>query len=229
MIDIALCIAVDHDPWLVLLAVFICCVGAFAVAQMFERARSTAGLQRFGWIFLTSVGSGATIWCTHFVAMIAFKAKVPVDLDPVLTIISLMVAVVGTFAGFTVAIWRPRRAFAIVGGVIVGSAISGMHFMGMAAYRVDGIVAWRWPYVVASVLCAIGFSAAALMALVGKESRHRVPLGPVLLVIAIATLHFVAMTALHITPLTLSETSLKPEEMRGLALATALVGLMVIA
>ena len=35
MIDIALCIAVDHDPWLVLLAVFICCVGAFAVAQMF--------------------------------------------------------------------------------------------------------------------------------------------------------------------------------------------------
>jgi diguanylate cyclase (GGDEF)-like protein len=229
MIDIALCIAVDHDPWLVLLAVFICCVGAFAVAQMFERARGTVGLQRVGWIFLTSVGSGATIWCTHFVAMIAFKARVPVDLDPVLTIVSLMVAVIGTFAGFTVATWRPGRLFSILGGAIVGSAISGMHFMGMAAYRIDGIVTWRWPYVIASISCAIIFSAAALLVLGGKASRYRVLIGTVLLVTAIATLHFVAMTALHVVPLTFSETALKPDEMSSLALATALVGLMVIA
>ncbi|MEP7006017.1 MAG: EAL domain-containing protein [Sphingomonas bacterium] len=229
MIDIALCIAVDHDPWLVLLAVFICCVGAFAVAQMFERARGTIGLQRIGWIFLTSVGSGATIWCTHFVAMIAFKAKVPVHLDPVLTIISLMVAVIGTFAGFTVATRGRARLFPILGGAIVGSAISGMHFMGMAAYRIDGIVTWRWPYVIASILCAIVFSAAALVVLAGKESRHRVPVGTALLVTAIATLHFVAMTALHVVPLALTETALNSDAMNSLALATALVGLMVIA
>jgi len=229
MIDIALCIAVDHDPWLVLLAVFICCVGAFAVAQMFERARGTTGLQRFGWIFLTSVGSGATIWCTHFVAMIAFKARVPVDLDPVLTIVSLMVAVIGTFVGFTVATWRPGRLFAILGGAIVGSAISGMHFMGMAAYRIDGIVSWRLPYVVASITCAIVFSAAAVVVLAGKDSRYRVPVGTALLVVAIATLHFVAMTALHVVPLALNKAAPDPNEMSSLALATALVGLIVIA
>lgn len=229
MIDIALCIAVDHDPWLVLLAVFICCVGAFAVAQMFERARGTMGLQRFGWIFLTSVGSGATIWCTHFVAMIAFKARVPVHLDPVLTIVSLMVAVIGTFAGFTVATRGPARPFPILGGAIVGGAISGMHFMGMEAYRIDGIVTWRWPYVVASILCAIVFSAAALMVLAGKESRHRVLIGTGLLVTAIATLHFVAMTALHVVPLAFSEATRNPDDMSSLALATALVGLIVIA
>jgi diguanylate cyclase (GGDEF)-like protein len=230
MIDVALCIATDHDPWLVLLAVFICCVGAFAVAQMFERARGTVGLQRYGWIFLTSVGSGATIWCTHFVAMIAFKAKVPVDLDPVLTIMSLMVAVIGTFTGFVVATSRPGRTFPVIGGAIVGSAIAGMHFMGMAAYRIEGIVEWRWPYVIASLLCAVGFSAAALAVLASdREGRNRVVLGTGLLVVAIATLHFIAMTALHITPLTLSESPLKPEEMRALALATALVGLIVIA
>ena len=70
---------------------------------MFERARCTSGTQRIGWAFLTSVASGATIWCTHFVAMLAFRAGVPVTLDPVLTITSLVIAIVGTFAGIGLA------------------------------------------------------------------------------------------------------------------------------
>ena len=43
MIDVALCIATQHDPWLVALAVFVCCAGAFSIVQMFERARHTVG------------------------------------------------------------------------------------------------------------------------------------------------------------------------------------------
>ena len=41
--------------------------------------------------------------------------------------------------------------------------------------------------------------------------------------LAIATLHFTAMTAMNITPFALSETPLRPEDLRALALATALV------
>jgi diguanylate cyclase (GGDEF)-like protein len=230
MIDVALCIATKHDPWLVLVAVFICCAGAFSIVQMFERARGTGGLQRLGWAFLTSVAAGATIWCTHFVAMLAFEAKAPVHLDPLLTITSLMIAVLGSFAGFSVAAWRPGRAYAAAGGALFGGAISAMHFTGMAAYRVDGIVTWSWPYVVAAVLCATVFSASALATLCSAmRERRRVVFGTGLIVVAIATLHFVAMTAMHITPIILSDTPLEPATMRALALATALVGLVVIA
>ena len=90
MMEVVMCIGRDHDPWLVLLAVFVCGTGAFAIVQMFGRARATVGVQRFAWLFLTSVGAGATIWCTHFVAMLAFRAGVPVSLDPVLTVVSLI-------------------------------------------------------------------------------------------------------------------------------------------
>jgi diguanylate cyclase (GGDEF)-like protein len=228
MIDVALCIATEHDPWLVLVAVFICCAGAFSIVQMFERARGTSGMQGFGWAFLTSVAAGATIWCTHFVAMLAFQAKAPVHLDPLLTVASLMIAVIGSFAGFSIAAWRPGRA-APIGGAIFGGAISAMHFTGMAAYRVDGIVTWSWPYVVASVFCATAFSAIALTMLCSAmRERRRLILGTGLIVVAIATLHFVAMTAMHIAPLVLSDTPLEPATMRALALATALVGLVVI-
>ena len=230
MIDVALCIAREHDPWLVLLAVFVCCTGAFAIVQMLGRAQATGGVQSLGWLFLTSVGAGATIWCTHFVAMLAYRAGVPVTLDPVLTIVSLIVAVIGTGAGFGVAVWRPGMAWSIAGGAIVGLAIAMMHFTGMAAYRVDGLVAWRTPYVVASVLCAAIFAGAALGALRWERlDRYRVAAGTGLLVTAIATLHFVAMTALQITPLALDSNPLHPGQMQALGLATALVGLVVIA
>ena len=230
MIDVALCIAVEHDPWLVALAVLICCVGAFAIVQMFERARSTPGLQRLGWAFLTSVAAGATIWCTHFVAMVAFEAHAPVTLDPVLTIMSLMVAVVGSFIGIGIAAWGNRDIYGTIGGALFGGAISAMHFTGMAAYRVDGIVTWDARFVAASVICAAIFGGAALTALrPNKIARHRVALGTVLIVLAIATLHFVAMTAMHITPLALDESPLRPDELRALALATAMVGGIVIA
>ncbi len=230
MIDVAMCIGRDHDPWLVLLAVFVCCTGAFAIVQMFGRAQLTHGVQRLAWLFLTAVGAGATIWCTHFVAMLAYRSGVPVRLDPVLTVVSLIVAIAGTGLGFAVAAWRKTLFHSIAGGSLVGLAISGMHFIGMAAYRVDGIVEWRVPYVVASVLCSVVFASASLTAIASPRlGRHRVAAGTGLLVTAIATLHFVAMTALRITPLSLSASPLESEQMQALGLATAMVGLVVIA
>jgi diguanylate cyclase (GGDEF)-like protein len=230
MIQVVMCIGRDHDPWLVLLAVLVCCIGSFAIMQMFGRAQVTSGAQRVAWLFLTAVGAGATIWCTHFVAMLAFRAGVPVRLDPVLTIVSLILAIAGTGIGFGVATRRRGLLNSVLGGSLVGIAIAGMHFTGMAAYRVDGIVQWQQSYVVASVLCSIVFAAAALTAIASPRlGRYRVAAGTGLLVVAIATLHFVAMTAMRIIPLHLSETPLEPEQMHALGLATAMVGLLVIA
>ncbi|WP_380872773.1 bifunctional diguanylate cyclase/phosphodiesterase [Sphingomonas sp. DBB INV C78] len=229
MIDVALCIAIEHDPWLVGLAVIICCTGAFAIVQMFERVRNTLGIQRFGWSFLTSVAAGATIWCTHFVAMLAFKSKVPVDLDPVLTIASLIVAVLGTNAGIFLAAMRSHRMLPAAGGMVFGGAISVMHYVGMAAYRVDGIIHWRWPFVIASLLCASLLAGGAFTALCAERtSRFRLGTGIALIVTAIAGLHFTGMTAFRVTPLALSATPLDPSEMNALAMATAMVGFVVI-
>jgi diguanylate cyclase len=229
LIEVALCIGVEHDPWLVALAIAICTVGSFAIVQMFERASCTSGLQRLGWAFLTSVASGATIWCTHFVAMLAFRAGVPVTIDPVLTITSLVVAMVGTFLGISLAAWGTRPFHGMLGGAVFGSAIAAMHYMGMAAYRVDGIVTWRIGYVIASLACSVVFAGAAFSVLRSNAvERHRIVLGTALIVTAIATLHFVAMTAMRIAPLELSKTPLDAGGLRALALATSGVGAMVI-
>ncbi|SMF64265.1 putative bifunctional diguanylate cyclase/phosphodiesterase [Allosphingosinicella indica] len=229
MIQVALCIATEHDPWLVLVAVIICAGGAFTIVQLFERALRTLHVERLGWAFLTAVAAGTTIWCTHFVAMLAFEPAVPVTLDPVLTIASLMVAIVGTLAAFSIAAWGNTRLWAALGGALFGAAVSAMHYTGMIAYRIDGIVSWDWGFVAVSVLLAVTLSAAALVILCSAaETNIRKSLGTILIVLGIATLHFVGMTALKIAPLAISDTPLGTESWRALALATALVGTVVI-
>jgi len=228
MIDVVMCISTNHNPWFVLLAVLICCIGTSAVVQIFERVRVTSGLPRAGWIFLTSLATGATIWCTHFVAMIAYETSAPVHLSPVLTLMSLIVAIAGASVAIAITVWRATPMLHATGGALLGATIAAMHYTGMAAYRVDGVVHWRIEYILASIICGVVLSSVAIRVLCSPHiQRYRMTLDTGLLVAAIASLHFTAMTAIQITPVKLSA-SFSEEGMHALALATGLVGLLVI-
>ena len=139
------CVTMEHNLWLVLVAALVCSAGSWATIRLFLRAHEATGLQQIGWHFLTAVSAGSSIWCTHFVAMLAYDPGAPIAFDPVLTIASLFLAMAGTAAGFIAATGHAPRIAPIVGGIILGLAISGMHYTGMAAYHVDGIVEWTRP------------------------------------------------------------------------------------
>jgi len=48
------------------------------------------------------IAGGATIWCTHFVAMIGYRIDLPIALAPLLTAASLLIAIVALhFIGMT--------------------------------------------------------------------------------------------------------------------------------
>src|SRR5262249_10236263 len=100
---------------------------------------------------------------------------------------------------------------------------------GMVAYRVEGIVNWHWGFVVASVVCGVVFTSLAFATQCSDNfGPRRVMLATGLLVVAITTLHFTAMTAMSIIPLAPDAASPGNDHMASLALATALVGLIVI-
>lgn len=227
MIDVVTCIVREHDLRLVLLAVVVCLLGSAATAQLFARIRAAHGRSRFGWIVLCAVGTGTMVWCTHFVAMMAFRAGVPVTLDPVLTPGSLAIAILLAAPGLAMAGAR-RRAWVLPGGAIVGVAVSAMHYTGMVAYRVDGVVEWRWGYVVASVVLASALSAAAFHNLRAEHWRGRAA-GALLLGVAVAVLHFTGMAAMHIAVLALNpEQGLSSLAMAQLAIGTACASVLFI-
>ncbi len=138
-------------------------LGAFLGLRCTARARAHTGAARARWLVLAAVSIGTTgIWVMHFIAMLGFtipgeviRYNVPV------TILSMLIAVavvcVGLFiVGFsregqlrliiiaivaaTAALWATLRLsglWSTLGAaLIMGVAVSGMHYTGMAAMHV---------------------------------------------------------------------------------------------
>lgn len=221
------CIATEHNLWLVLLAALICISGGGVALRLLHRASQNHGLQKGGWLFLTSVAAGASVWCTHFIAMLAYDVGAPITFDPILTMISLVIAVAGCGYGFTVALLPKTRFAPELGGGVVGLAIAAMHYTGMMAYRVDGIVEWDADYVVASIALSVVVSALALGQAVRAPWKFsdRMALG--LFTLAVVLLHFTGMTAVAVTPMSATAAT-DPGILQAMAVAVAVVGMMVV-
>lgn len=222
------CIAGEHNLWLVLLAATVCVAGSWVALGLFQRGAAARGGERLGWLFLAGVAGGSSIWCTHFVAMLGYDPGVPVTFDAALTAVSLLIAIGGTVVGLAVGAGAPRRLAPAAGGGLVGLAVSAMHYTGMAAYRADGLVSWDAAYVAASVALAGVLGALSLDILRRPHIAAHKPAATGLFVAAVVSLHFTAMTAFQVTPLSLSENVVDTAAMQGMAMAIAVVGLTVI-
>ena len=69
-----------HDPFLVLLAYLVACVGSFATLDMAERvahAEKSASKTLWRWVGSGCLAGG--IWAMHFVGMLAFRLPIPID------------------------------------------------------------------------------------------------------------------------------------------------------
>lgn len=222
------CIVTEHNLWLVLLAAFVCVSGGWITLNLLRRAENTHGIQRGGWIFLTGVAAGSSIWCTHFVAMLAYEVGAPVAFDPILTMASFLLAIAGCAAGFAVTLSRLPRLAPELGGALVGIAVAGMHYTGMMAYHVDGIVEWDMGYVIASVVLSVAFAVFALNQAIRRPWRFAPQAALIFFVFAVVLLHFTAMTAVSVTPLATGAGIIDTYALKAMAVAVAGGGLLII-
>jgi diguanylate cyclase (GGDEF)-like protein/PAS domain S-box-containing protein len=199
MFKVLSCLRDQHDYRLVLLAALICAVASFTAFHIYANARQSQGLKGLGWIFLTGVATGAGIWATHFVAMLAFRTGLPAAYDPALTLASLLIAITVTAAGFSIAGHGKSALLPALGGAVIGLGIGTMHYTGMRAYLTEGTISWDHDLVIASIGLGVALGAAALVSF-HMQTRARVWVAGVLLTVAICSLHFTAMGAAIITP-----------------------------
>jgi signal transduction histidine kinase len=217
----------QHDLSLVLLAALICALGSWVTARLYRYARNRPQNRAVRWHMLTALTAGVTIWCTHFVAMLGFRPNVPVNFDLALTFTSLVIAVLGSAAGMIVAATTQLRHATAIGGAILGLAISAMHYTGMLAYDVRGLVEWHQGYLTASILLSIVFSAIALT-LGSKDQRWSELEMSTALTLGIVVLHFTGMAAFRVTPLDVAGNYMNPEAFRVLALAVAGTAILIV-
>ncbi|SEN55962.1 diguanylate cyclase/phosphodiesterase [Sphingomonas gellani] len=191
------CMRDMHDARLVMAAGLVCAIGVYASFAISTHAVRSAGRARLVWNVVSIVTSGCTAWATHFIVLLAFRPGMPAAFDPLLTVASLLCVIGGIAIGMVLAIGGRGLVRRFLAGLIVGGGVAGLHYVGQAAYLVEGTVQWDLWLVVPSILVSLPISGLALVAAAHPVRPLRRLAAPLLLV-SIAVLHVCGMAAMEL-------------------------------
>lgn len=186
------------NPALVALSVAIAMFAAYTALDLASRARSGTGRSghRWLWVVGAAVTMGGGIWSMHFVGMLALETGMPGAYDPWITVLSFLIAVGVTGAGFAwVGRARASHRSVLVAGPLTGLGIALMHYTGMAAMRMSGHIVYDPALVAASVLIAILAATAALWLAFRHNSVAEKVAAAAVMGLAVAGMHYTGMAA----------------------------------
>src|SRR6202140_3469760 len=203
----------SYDYRLVALSVFIAVLASYAALDVAGRVTSARGGIRFVWLAGGAVAMGIGIWSMHYMGMLAFRLPVPVQYDWPTVLVSLLAAIFASAIALFV-VSREKMGFvrAIIGSVFMGSAIAGMHYIGMAAMRLPAMCHFSSAIVVISVVLAIVISLVALWLTFHfreqTKSGWRKVVSAIVMGAAIPVMHYTGMAAASFTPAMVADGSL---------------------
>lgn len=200
-----------YDYRLVTLSVVIAICASYAALELAARITAAKGKVRLAWLSGGAVAMGLGIWSMHYIGMLAFTLPVAVMYDWPTVLLSLLAAVFASaVALFVVSRTRMGWGRAIVGSAVMGSGISAMHYIGMAAMRMPAMCSYEPLLVALSVFLAIVISLAAIW--ITFRFRDEVRRSPWLKIAAasvmgsaIPIMHYTGMAAARFTPSTVTE------------------------
>lgn len=221
-------IFLDHNPVLLVLSAGICLLGAGTGMVLWRRLLCTRGHSVGDWGFLVAVVLGATIWTTHFVAMLGYSGSAGASFDLLLTALSVGAAIMGIALTVVLTVLLRGWHADLAGGVALGAAISFMHFTGMLGFRVGVDLAWSTIWVPEAVLAGavVGVAAIRLLRQTVEGDLHP-RYAAVAFTFAVVCVHFIAMAIYHerVAPTLFSH---EPVNHTGLAVAVTLVTFVLI-
>jgi PAS domain S-box-containing protein len=189
---------------LVILSLAIAIISSYTALDLSRRVQVARKPRRLFWLLGGSVAMGTGIWSMHFVAMLAFELPQRVTYDVWITVLSLLCAVLASGIALFLLSYSISTPLVIGGGVCMGVAIAGMHYIGMAAMRLQAKIEYDLILVSLSVAIAIIASFAALWLAFRLQKNQDLKgviwqkLGSAFLMgIAISGMHYTGMWATH--------------------------------
>ncbi|WP_347904513.1 bifunctional diguanylate cyclase/phosphodiesterase [Pseudomonas purpurea] len=227
-----------HNPFLVLLAYMVACVASFATLDMAERVshvENPSAQRRWRWVGACCLAGG--IWAMHFIGMLAFQAPVEIHYDLLVTLLSLLIALIASFLAMdTLSHPQLRLGRYVLASIWMGLGIATMHYVGMAAMRSHAVAYYQPSLFVLSIVIAIVASFTALLLSNhlrnGSGMFHQLLKYTASLVLGagIVCMHFTGMWSLHLVLPTGALPQLPPTENNPmqLGLTVAVITLLII-
>ena len=194
-----------YEYWLVIFSVGVACLASYAALSLATRAGAAPEADRLPWLSGGALMMGLAIWSMHFTGMLAFQLPIPIGYDPLLTVLSGLLASLGALFALRTACATDASSKSLwVSGTVMGLGIVLMHYIGMAAMRMQPGIEYRPLPFIASVVIAVAASVAALHLIrqaIRPQGRFwQRPLAAVAMGLAISAMHYTGMAAAEFAP-----------------------------
>jgi two-component system sensor histidine kinase/response regulator len=196
-----------YDPGLVVLSVVIAITAAYVALDLAGRVTAADPRLRNAWLAGGACAMGLGIWSMHYIGMKAFTLPLTVTYDLPTVAASLVAAVLASGIALHV-VSQPSLTMpaAIGGAVMMGAAISAMHYSGMEAMRMAAACLWDAGLVTLSIVIAVIVSLVALVLAFRfrHDSRALSPLklaSAIVMGVAVAAMHYTGMAAATFVPM----------------------------
>jgi diguanylate cyclase (GGDEF)-like protein/PAS domain S-box-containing protein len=200
-----------YDFKLVVLSIIIAMLASFSAFGIVERNMSTSQQsQKILWNLFGALMMSIGIWAMHFIAMLSLTFPIPVSYDLATTMVSILPV---TFASSIVMWLMTLKTLSyyrlLIAGLLLGPSIGLMHYIGMAAMRLQAVMVHDMTLVYLSVLIAVILAMVALKIQYAAINQNRYQfitkkhlVSAVVMGLASSSMHYSAMTAVHFIPQT---------------------------
>ncbi len=196
----------SYDYRLVALSFVIAIATSYVALDLCARTAAARNTTRLAWNVGGAVAMGLGIWAMHYVGMLAFHMPVTVAYDLPTVLLSLLAAMFASGVALYVVSQREATTARLVSsGLLMGTAICAMHYIGMSAMRAAATCHYN-PWIVAlSCVIAIVASMAALKIAIGLRDMKqafsfRKAGSAVFMAAAICAMHYTGMAAASFVP-----------------------------
>ncbi|MEI7841765.1 MAG: response regulator [Gallionellaceae bacterium] len=200
-VDLQQAYSFQYDYPMVIASIFIAIFASFCALEMTERL--ARGELRIMWLSLGALILGAGVWAMHFIGMLAFRLECGVTYDIWISGLSMLPGIFAAAVALDLIAKEKVSNYRLMfAGVIMALGIGVMHYAGMAAIQLDGILRYDFSLFLLSLVAAVVLAISALRlkfyiaTLPSGRVRYVSSLfGGVVMGGAISSMHYIAMGA----------------------------------
>ncbi|WP_379130134.1 EAL domain-containing protein [Paenibacillus sp. sgz500958] len=147
---------IHYNIGIVFLSFALAVTAAYSALNLILQGSRSTGKIRNLWFISGACVLGSGIWATHFVGILSGRLPFEISYDSRLSVLSILIGIMCSYVSLRF-IFAPHPALwrLIVGGLILGGGISGMHYTGMSSMKMEATLHYHMPSQVLSVLIAI--------------------------------------------------------------------------
>ncbi|MEJ6122991.1 ATP-binding protein [Vibrio sp. 2-Bac 85] len=202
--DYNLFIVSTHNPVLVILSILIAILASFMGFQVASQAKHATPARKNLLLLIGSIALGGGVWSMHFIGMLALELCTSISYQFELTTLSILPAVAASWVALNLLTNKKiQRKQLVYSGVLVGSGIGTMHYVGMSAMEMAPLLRYDLPLFIVSIIIAVSLAILALWISFGLDKKASIPfskntklaISSCVMGAAIAGMHYTGMLA----------------------------------